>query len=1032
MIDGFLRFFISRHKLANLILLMVLLVGLKVSFSLKRESWPSIDLGQVNINTIYPGASPEDVEINVTSKIEDELKKVSGIQKMISYSLENISMIRLNLNPNLSADDMFVIKNEIRDAVGRVSDLPQAVKQRPEVRDIKTSIFPVIEVGISGEYPYFVMRSIIEKLEKRLSTISGVSNIEKYGYRDREISLQVDKAKMADYQVSLSDLSYAIKRRNIRATGGSFESYVNEKNVVTLAQFKEPQEVGDVIVKSSFDGPLVKVKDLTVINDGFKKASFMSRMNGIDTVSLSVVKNEDADIIETVAEVKKVVKEFEGYLAPGISINYANDQSKSVESRFKIVLSNGITGFVLVIIMLTMFLNFRAAFWVALGVPFTLLGVISLMPVMGIYLDTMTLSAMIIVLGIVVDDAIVISENINKYMEQGLDPVEAAVIGTKEVLLPVLTTVVTTLCAFAPMFFMSGIMGKYVILIPSVVCLALLISLGESLFLLPAHIANVKKKVKKNNSSAEKKKGFFERLQGKYKNLMMHILRFRYLFVILFVVMFFISMAASKKMNFVLLPDSGADRFIINVEAKSGTSLMATAKAIESVEDILAKYPKQYVSSYITRIGRGLLVQERAENFAMIDVVLTPFGERDKTAADIIEEVRAQTSSIKNFEKINFTIMNGGPPVGKPFSLKVIGYDNKMRKELTDAVESYLEKIDGVSDITRDDKLGKEQIEINIDFEKMARLGLTVADITRTVRIAYDGEDVTSVRYGTENVDFRLMMNRQQKKDIKALGELLVSNKQKRLIPLSKVASFKTLPGASVYAHFKGERATTIEADILQSKTTAYKALVAVYKEFRPKFMTTWKGMSFAVDGAAKETYKSMRSLMVTFVMAGIAIYFVLVLLFDSFLQPLLVIVAIPFGLIGVIFAFLLHGQDFSFMASMGIVGLCGVVVNDSLVLVDHLNTLKKKDTAALKEVVAQGTANRLRAIILTSITTIAGLLPLAYGMGGSDVFMGPMAMALGYGILFATPLTLILIPCLYMVSVDIQNLAGKIFKRNG
>jgi len=401
-------------------------------------------------------------------------------------------------------------------------------------------------------------------------------------------------------------------------------------------------------------------------------------------------------------------------------------------------------------------------------------------------------------------------------------------------------------------------------------------------------------------------------------------------------------------------------------------------------------------------------------------------------ADDSVKALRAQTAQLDGFDKIIYYIDAGGPPVGEPITVRVVGNNDAMRSELADSVVAFLGAMDGVKDIDRNDKLGKDQVELDLDFEMLSRLGLTVADVARNVRIAFDGEVVTSVRYGDEDVEFRVILDEKTRKNPRLLGELLVPNAQNRLIPLKSVMSAQIGPSVSNVYHYDNERAIRITADVEKGKITPLKATTAVENRFDLK--STWPGMRFAIGGEAQETQKSMDSLLTAFVSAAVAIYFLLALLFNSGVQPLLVMTAIPMGILGVIIAFALHGQPLGFTGVMGLIGLSGVVVNDSLVLVNHINQLRKnRPDDKLLDIVCDGAADRLRAILLTTFTTVAGLLPLAYGIGGSDPFIAPMALAMGFGLVFATPITLALVPSMYLIADDVRRVfhwIGRLFVR--
>ncbi|MFC1561508.1 efflux RND transporter permease subunit [candidate division KSB1 bacterium] len=1018
---SFFHFFAKRHMLAYLITLMTIFLGISTLMSIKRDIYPMVDFGMMNIMTRYPGASPEDVELNVTNKIEEELKSISGIDYMTSVSMENVSLISAVIDINTKDQDK--VKTEIREAVARVTDLPEDVDGSPLVTELNSSEqMEIIEVGLSGDVPYRELREHARLFEKKLKNVRGVSRLEKYGYRAREIKVEVSPEEVNRYQMPMREIITAIQRRNIQGTTGSFESYTSEKNLVTLAQFRRPQEVGDVIVRSTFEGPLIKVRDLAIVNDSFEDDRVLSRMNGRPAISLLVFISESADVIRTCDAIKELIEKENTLMPEDVEIIYVSDTSRIVKNSFDVVLSNGVIGLALVILVLTIFLNFRTAFWVAMGIPIAMLGTIFLLPFFDTFLDTITLTAMILVIGIIVDDAIIIAENIYSRREKGDEPIEAAAEGIREVFNPVLTTILTTFLVFAPMFFMPGVFGKFIVVIPLAISLALFISLGEAMVALPAHLVPGMK----SGSGGSAGRKWFNTLRSKYRRLVYHILRFRYVFILLSIIILAYSfMYAGSHIKFILFPSEMADEFFTVVELPTGTSLEVTSEKMKEIESFVAALPEEELASFNTRIGTNVLINAESENYAAMKVRLTPFSERTRNADEIVESLRSQTNELAGFESIVYSISTGGPDVGKPININIIGSNDGLRTQLADSVFAFLSAFEGVKDIGRDDKLGKDQVEIVVNFDQLARLGLTVADVAQNVRIAYDGEVVTNVRYGDEDVNFRVIIQERARRNLSYLNELLIPNRQGRLIPLKEVAWLRSGPGNADFRHFDGERTITIEADVDQGIITPLEVTDAMFTKF--DIDRDFPGMQLMLAGEVMETEESMAGLFRTLVIAIIGVYFLLVLLFNSLTQPLLVMMAIPFGFMGVIFAFGLHGEPFSFVAIMGMIGLSGVVVNDSLVLVNHVNELKRnKRGEKLLDIVSEGTADRLRAIVLTTLTTVAALLPLAYGLGGTATFMAPMALALGWGLLAATPLTLILVPCLYMMGQDIH----RIFRR--
>ncbi len=1015
---SFFRFFAERHLLAYIITLAIIMLGVGSLLTIKRDAFPSVEFGELLVTTVYPGASPEDVELLVTNEIEKEVKEVTGIKRYMSWSTENVSTIHIVIDPDVEDEDKVI--REIREAVTRVTDLPEEVTESPLVSELSTSSFPMIEIGLAGDLPYGKLRDIARRFEKKLENVDGVSKVERYGYRAREVQIEVDPKKLNKKIVSLSALVSAISLRNVRSTGGSFESYTSEKNIVTLAQFRQPVEVGDVIVRTTFNGPSVRISDLAVVKDGFEEEKVLSRVNGKKAISFVAFKAESADIVRTVEAIREMVAHEQENMPPEIDIMISNDESKYVKDRLSIVANNGLIGLALVLFVLALFLSLRTAFWVALGIPVALLGTIFMLPLFDSFLDSITMTAMVLVLGIIVDDAIIIAESIYQRYEKGLPSVEAAVAGVRDVIKPVITTMLTTFVVFVPMFFMPGMLGKFVYVIPLVITIALAASLLESTMALPAHLsASLKTK-----DGPTLRQRAFDKMRHSYASLLQGILGWRYLLLIaFFAILGGASYYAYKYMDFVLFPSSTAERFLVLIETPVGTSMQATSDITREVENTVSSLGKGELDSFVTRVGTyGEIGSSERENNAAITVSLTPFADRKRTADEIVESLREKTNLIKGVERIYYVIDNGGPPVGRPITIRIVGVDDKMRTRLADNITAYVEGLEGTKDINRDDKEGKTQVEIKFDYEKLAQVGISVADVARNVRIAYDGEVVTSVRYGDEDVDFRVIFSEAVRKNPKSLAELTLPNRNKYLTPLKEVARFVSAPGPANFTHYNGDRAITVSGDIDKEITTPLKVANAVQEKFDVE--KDYPGLSLIISGEAEESQKSIYELLVIMSVAAVCIYMLLTLLFDSVWQPLIVMMAIPFGMLGVIVGFSIHGEALGFLGMIGVIGLAGVVVNDSLVLVAHVNELRRlHPQRLLREIVAEGTSNRLRAVLLTTISTVAGLLPLAYGIGGTDPYMGPMALALGWGLLFATPLTLLLIPCLYMIGADIRRL---------
>jgi len=814
--------------------------------------------------------------------------------------------------------------------------------------------------------------------------------------------------------------------------------------LLVIAALYHKCEVGEVIVRSTFEGPHILVKDLATIDDGFEPEKVRFRMNGKQAIGFKVFKKGNSDVIRVTDAIFRLIDDERVKVPQGIELLFASEQSRFVKNRLSVLANNGAIGLILVSVVLVLFLNFTTAFWVAMGIPLAMMSVVFLAPMFDVTIELISLMGMVIVIGLIVDDAIVIAENIHRHREKGKSPLDSAVDGAYGVLKPVFATIITTALAFGTMFFMSGLMGKFIVSIPIVIILALGVSFFESMIILPSHIMRgmekrEKKRLAKTGSAdnPKLKKDWFLRVREKFQRYIAVILTYRYLIFMVFIVLLVGAFGfAYLHMHFILFPGNTAENFFITVELPTGSSLDATEDKIKEIEGVLEALPEDEMQSHMAILGSlgggGFFTPGESENWAFIIVTLTPYNERKRDAEMIVAYLRKQTDKLEGFDAIRYIIDAGGPPVGRPIAIRVIGGDNDMRTTLADSVTAYLATIEGVTDIDRDDKVGKEQVEIKIDYPRLSELGLTVADIAQNVRLAYDGQVVTRVRYGDEDVGFRVILEESARNKPDYLSKLKIPNRRGRLIPLSEVAQFEIGPGPSRYFHYEEERTVTITADIALGDLTPLQATQLAVDHF--DLTSDWPGMQFVIGGEAEETQESIVSLGITMITALVGIYFVLILLFNSVTQPFLVVLAIPFGLIGVIGAFAMHGEPLGFLAIMGVIGLMGVVVNDSLILVNYINIHRESEPdKKIKRIVSEGTATRLRPIILTSITTIAGILPLAYGLGGSDPFIAPMALALGYGILFATPLTLILLPCLYLILDDIGRgigfLKGLVFK---
>ncbi len=1002
--NSILEFLVRQKKLALVFTISVIALGLLSLNNIQRDQFPVVDFEVVSIVTGYPGASPEDVEQNVTNVVEDELSDISGIDKFTSTSRTGTSSIVVTLSQDVS--DLSELKQEIRNAVNRIKSLPEEVVDLPRVTDHKTSRKSIIKISIgSDELNYAQLRDVVDNIAKSIELIDGVSEVSKQGYLDKEIQVQIDPEKLYQYELSLPQVMDAIIQRNKRYTVGSNHHQQREKTIVVLSKFDNADDVGEVIIKSTFEGLIVRLKDVATIKPGNVEEKSIVRVNGKKGFILLVKKQSQADVIATVDLVKDYIEKDSQKYDNQLHIFYSSDMSKYVRNRLDIVTNNGLIGLLLVLIVLGAFLSFKTAFWVAVSLPVSLLGTVALLGVTGETINLVSLAAMILVLGIVVDDSIIVAESIHHYKQMGEDRFKSAVHGFKRVIMPVVTTILTTVLAFSSMFLMEGTMGKFIYVIPLVVIFALTLSFLEVSLALPAHLAGLVEKKKQHN--------WFEYFEHKFEQFLTKVLKIRYWVVTIFTVVLVFSLYfATTQMKFALFPAVGVDTISARMTMPVGSSLTNTEVKAKQVEALITRIVGDDLISVTTDVGKYFTHK------AKFTIELAPSSQRVKDSKVILKALKTNASEIDQVEKLKFSVHRPGPPQGEDIEINLISQEGEENKRAADKLEQILELIAGVDNINRDDDPGKDRIEVKLDFEKMARLNIDFNTVNRYLKAAFTGIDVTNIRQGQNDVNFRIYLGNMQQSEA-FIKSLKVVNKTGRVVPLSNFSSIREIVGEPDFNHYNGLRSIMVSSSIDDEITSTSEVMKRALLQLN--LDEEFPSVRAISEGGAKETVKSMASFKQAFIMAIFGIFLLLVLLFNSYTQPLLILSAIPFSVIGVIWAFFLHGETLSFFAILGILALVGVIVNDSLVLVSHLNYLKEKtlDKLSIHQWIVKGTKDRLRAVVLTSLTTLAGIIPLAYGIGGTDYILQPMALALGYGLLFGTLMTLVLLPCLYLMNVE-------------
>ncbi|MGB3081880.1 MAG: efflux RND transporter permease subunit [Candidatus Omnitrophota bacterium] len=1021
------RFSINNSLFVNLISVLILIIGAIVLTGMNREVFPNVAFDIVSVTASYIGATPEDIEKLITVPIEKELKEVDGIKEVNSTSAASTSLIYVKIDPDES--DKQKVVRDIQSAVDRVKELPRDVDD-PVVTEITSKQYPIIEVSISGEMNEHELQNYADVLEDELEEIKGVARIRKSGYRDKEVQILVDHKKLSDYYVSIDEIENALASRNVSMPAGKLDTETTEYSIRTTGEFKNAEEIENVIVRANDAGNWLKVKDVASVENTFKDEDVINKTLGTRSINLIVMKKESGDALSIVDQIRDQEKGYLERISANLKISYVNDYAFYARRRLNVLRSNSWFALIIVIVIMMVFLQKRVAFFTVLGIPISFFVTFIVMSSMGMTINLISMFGLVIVLGMLVDDGIIVAENVYRYMEEGIPPREAAVKGTEEVQGAVVAAVLTTMAAFSPLLFMSGLMGKFVRNIPTVVIIALFASLGEALIILPSHLADFVK-IRRDASGKpiglKKEMPWFKNLVGLYTRVVKAAIRRKYKVLAgITIVLIICGVLSGTVLKFILFPRTGINFFFIRGEAPIGTPLEKTNELIAPVEDIVARLPKEELDTYVTTVGK--IEEDRqdpfsgmASNLVQITVYLTQEQDRKRTVDQIIAEMREKTKDIKGFDDLRFDTPDPGPPVGKPVEARIRGEDFDTLDVIAKEYMDYLKTIDGTSDVTWDHKPGKEEIRVKVDRNKAAMAGVSIGQIAKTIRGVFQGNVATKIKPIKAEEETDVTIRFAEAKDAGSLDvfdEILIANRFGNLIPLKKVAEIEKVPGTTTIKHLEGKRVVTASCNIDTDKTTSLKINAMLERKFKD-IPQRYVGYTVKYGGEQEETLESLRTLLMAFFFAFLVVYMILASFFRSLVQPVIVMLAIPFGLIGVIIAFLFHGLPLSFMAIMGIVGLNGIVVNDSIVLVDFINKLRRSDHSREESIVKAGQL-RLRPVILTTVTTAGGLSTVAYGIGGKDPFLVPMAMALCWGLVFATALTLIVIPCIYSIVDDL------------
>ncbi len=1036
----------------NTLMLAVMIVGALSMIGMRREVFPQFELEVVLVTVPYPGATPEEVERGICQKIEEAVHAIDGIKKQLSVAREGMGFVVLELETRVNPQKAL---NEIRSEVDAIPSFPELAEQ-PEVKQITFRI-PAIKVGVLGsetDDPNAEkrLRAAAEQVRDDLIQLPAVSQARIFGVRDYQIDVEISEETLRKYNLTLQQVADVLRRQNVELPGGTVKTANEEILLRAKSKGLTGAEIEKLPLLETPSGDVLTVADLAVVRDAFVDEPVISQVNGRPGLVVAVERTRSEDLIVLTREVRKYVEEKR---LSGYELAYWGDQSIDVSDRIEMLLRNGIQGLILVFLVLAVFLDLRLAFWVSLGIPISVFGAGAVLYFNGETLNMLSLFAFLMALGIVVDDAIVIGENIFEHRQMGKSFTQAAIDGTYEVIPAVTTSVTTTVMAFIPLLYVSGVMGKFIAVMPVAVIAMLIISLVEAAFILPCHLGHrdsliftvlgvvlypfrfLARAIHALHAHADA--GIVAFINGPYKRLLTRALhRTSIVYAsMLGLLMIAIGFIGSGIVPWNIFPKIDSRAIAVHVAYPDGTPLDVTARTAAALEEAIERVAQGLqgdnrsllrvrhrlvgkVPDVNNPIGQG--ADSGGAHLALVEVELVPVDTRTVTSEELLkgwrelwlEEYAEQFPGVESLKFGSQELGPGGTPI--EFKLLAPPTDKGMRQleAATEACKRKLATYQGVTDIDDDSRPGK--IEFQIKLRETARaLGITVADIAETVRSAFYGAEVMRLQRGRHEVKLMVRYPRDERRSIAAINEVRVRTPDGHEYPLAELAKITITRGYSEINRLDQQRSITISADVVKGEANSAKVIEDMEATFMPQLLERYPLVHVRWEGQRQQSFESVFSLIKGLVVALIAMFALLTVQFRSYVQPLIIMLIIPFGFVGAVFGHALMGLPLTLFSIFGMIALTGVVVNDSIVLIDFINRALA-DGMPLRTALVEAGLRRFRPVILTSTTTVAGLTPMMLERSYQAQVLIPMAVSLCFGLVFSTAIILVLVPVIYQL----------------
>jgi CzcA family heavy metal efflux pump len=1012
------RISVGNPVLVNLLMVAITGFGMYALATLPQEQMPNVSFPWSFVVVPDPGVSPEEVEKTIIIPLEEQLQNLDDLESMTSISREGAGFVWLKFET--MPDDAFQLRlQDVRAAVNKV-DLPESAEE-PEVTKFSTQDFaPLISIVLQGDIPEHQLKDLADDLKDDILDIPKVSQVQVWGERKREIWVEVDPARLERFGLTLDQVADAIQAKHLNLSGGDLETGRMDYRVRTVGEAKQALDLGQVIVTASPGGGHVRVGDVAVVSDTFEDEQTRSRFNGKKAFTLSVSKKKDGHSVDLIDEVKGLCRHYEqNRLPPGAVILYTNDSSVFITDVLDTLKMNAWMGMLLVAVSLFLFLGWRQAMFAVIGIPVALAMTFGFLRLTGNSVNGSTLFALVLVLGMLVDDAIVVIENCFRYMEQGVPVRRAAITGTREVMMPVFTSAGTTIAAFLPLMLLPGVIGDFMRVIPVVVSLALLASLFESFAILPSHIAEWGR----GGRGARPPVGF-DRARRLYLKLLKKTIRRRYWVIGITSLVIVGSLPIAFALGVDMFADEEIPLIYVYATLPEGTRLDATDATLDKLEASVRRALPPEALKYV-RTDAGLQELEAEwvlkPSVGQLVLELVDKNDRDFDVDAAISRMRETSRSIPGITSLEFKRISSGPPAGAPVEAKVRGDHLDELVQVTNAVKTALADMGGVEDIRDNSMAGVPELRVVVDEERAAMHGLTVAQVARTVHTAFEGRVTTEFLDGDEDIDVLVRLNAAGRGERDDLANLRIVTPSGSRILLKDVARIEEADGYATIKHDESRRAITVTANVDKSRISGVEASKRLAEAW-PAIASRYPGHTLKFGGQFKEFQEAFNNLAVLF-LVGVAIMLVIMAAqFNSITQPLIIFMAVIFAFWGAVLGLFLINSPFSINNLFGLVALAGVAVNNSIVLIAFINNLRERGASRIRAVLTAGKL-RVRPILLTSVTTIVGLLPMALGLGGYSEVWGPLATVMVFGLTASSVLSLFLIPALYLTLGDLKRL---------